>query len=97
MACFNKILGPNGLRIDNVGQPWHAHLTKICRNWPPHTHIVRSGTLGYIYLERIVLDTLSRQDGQGCRKAAWPPEKSFTLLESKPAGYDLQEHGEIQR
>ena len=61
----------------------------------PHSHL---GTLslGYLYMERIVLDALSRQDGQGCRKVVWPPEKSFTFLEPKPAGYDLQEHGEIQ-
>ena len=48
------------------------------------------------YPERIFLDTHSRQDGQGCRKSAWRPENGFTLLEPKPASYDLQEHGEVQ-
>ena len=55
----------------------------------------RRGTRGRLNPERLVLDILSRQDGQGCRKAACPPEKSFALLER--AGYDLQEQGVMQR
>ena len=50
----------------------------------------------HIYPERIFPDKLNRKDDKGCRKAVWPPEKSFALLEPKPAGYDLQEYGEIQ-
>ena len=75
-----------------------------CRDWPPFTHIdenclVRSGrggTLGHLYPERIVRDTLNRQDGQECKKAAWLPEKSFNIPRPKQAGYDVQDHGEIQ-
>ena len=44
---------------------------------------------------KLVLDTHSRQYGQG-KEAAWPPEMSLTILEPTPAGYYLQEHGEIQ-
>ena len=49
----------------------------------------RGGTLGHLYPERIVVDTLIREDRQGCRKAAWPPGKSFTLLDTKVAGCGL--------
>ena len=52
--------------------------------------------LGHLHPERIVMYILNRQYDQGCRKAVWSPKKSLTLLEPKPAGYDLQEHGEIQ-
>ena len=56
----------------------------------------RGGTLGHLYPERIVVDSLIREDGQGCKKAAWPPQKSFTLLDTKVAGCGLKEHGEIE-
>ena len=68
----------------------HSSLTfmnsmNTCQKW--------EGILGISIQKEL---SCSRQDGQGCRKAAWPPEKSFTLLEPKPVGYDLQEPGEIQ-
>ena len=44
---------------------------------------------GHFYSETIVLGTYSRQDGQGSRKVASSPQKSFTILEPKPVGYDL--------
>ena len=71
--------------------PGHQHVTiQLLWQFP----ILSSNSAGH---KRItVLDIFSRQDDQECRKAAWSPEESFTLLEPKPAGSDLQEHGEIQ-
>ena len=51
-----------------------------CRNRPSVTHIYkhylvrsgRGGTLGHLYPEIIVVDTLSRQDGDGRRKRVSP-------------------------
>ena len=76
------------------GLPWFTCLKK---------HAIYHGIRWYIFIrvlgvsiqKQIVLDTL-RQDGQGCRKGAWPAEKRFTLLEPKPAGCGLQEHDEVQ-
>ena len=77
--------------------------TKVerCRNRPPLTHNFMNTILSEKWKRwnswaPVVMDTLSRQDGQGCKKAAWPPEKSFTLFEPKPAGFDLKEHGKVQ-
>lgn len=53
----------------DTGHPSLAFLNALVRSG-------RGGTFEQLYPERIALDTLSRHDGQGCRKVAWPPEKT---------------------